>query len=145
MKRALVLSLLLLVATAVPLLPACTVAKVVATPVAAVRDVIDIPLAVIATTGDRLATEGKPHTGETSAYAGYLANSGPGIGVGIDVTSPVGYLLKWCFAPLDYLLCRSFAPMWSGSTPIKEERQSWNSFLWPNLRSLWHTEPPAGT
>jgi len=126
--------------------------KVVATPVAAVRDIVDIPFASGATFFNYLADNTGSSFGRTSSQSGYGWDSssgwGPRLGMSIDVTSPSCRLFSYVLAAPDYLISRSFCGSLKGKSPFKKseeinifgrevETQTWGEFLFPNLNELW--------
>lgn len=122
---------------ALPLLcsTGCTTAKVIATPITVVRDVVDIPFASIANLFEYWSSQIQP--GPPSV----------GIGVGLGGVSPtvgfnLGYYvfkpLSWIFGGADYLVCRSLYPCWpAGISPWKRPADSIGSLYFPNTRYMW--------
>ena len=118
--------------------------KVIATPVAIVRDVVDVPLATTATFFNYLSDASKDRTGEIESNSGYgwtrsggQWNSGFGLGASVDITSPVSKLLSRVIGASDYVLCRSFVDSVDGRSSIKGRHESWRDFLFPNMDALW--------
>jgi hypothetical protein len=129
--------------------------KIAATPVAAVRDVVDIPFASGATFFNYVADNSGNSFGKTSSQSGYGWNSdngwGPSLGMSVDITSPVCRLLSYTLAAPDYLVSRSLCGSLKGKSPFKKseelsifrkevETQTWGEFLFPNLNELWAEE-----
>jgi hypothetical protein len=113
--------------------------KVIATPVAVARDVVDLPLTSIANFGEYLAESSAYRTGNTDSGLGYGFGKGGGLGLGMsmDLTSPFGKLISWIFALPDYLLTRSFCGSLEGESPWKKYTEDWSDHLFPNYQELW--------
>jgi hypothetical protein len=125
--------------------------KVIATPVAVVRDIVDIPFASTATFFNYLGDATKQDTGRTHSNSGYgwtrsggSWNPGFGLGASTDITSPFAKLMAGVLGAPDYLACRSFCGSAKGKSPWKkyEEDQTWKEFLFPNMNSLWAEPKP---
>ena len=125
-----------------------TTAKVIATPVAVVRDVVDLPLASIATGCKCLADIRGGRPGPVESYSGYGWNSnggwGPGLGMSVDITGPFMRALQYIVGVPDYIVCRSLYPNFpKGASPWKKcgyfdgESETWGEFLFPNTGALW--------
>jgi len=130
MKRLNLVNLVL--AAGLALSPGCVVVKSVVTPFAAVRDVLDIPLASTATFFNYLGDSGKGNTGNTQVGPTY-GRGGVGVGASMDLTYPVGKIMAGVIGIPDYLACR--LPM--SKSPWKKPYDKWGDFLFPNLNSLW--------
>ncbi len=112
-----------------------TAGKVVLTPLTAVRDVIDVPLASLANVFEYWAER---------ANRDPQPNVGVGTG-GISAGISLGYYglkpISWLFGGIDYLVCRSLWPEWpTGISPWKEPDDSVGSIYFPNTKTLWGIE-----
>ena len=107
--------------------------KHVLTPVAVARDVVDIPLVSMANFWNYVGEAGKDNFGKTDSYTYWSNRHGPGIGVTVDVTYPVGKILSGGFGVVDWVACRSFL----GESPWRPAEEKWPSYLFPNTKALW--------
>ena len=125
-----------------------TTARVIATPVAVARDVVDLPLASIASGCKYMADlrGGRPGPVESHSGYGWTSNNGwgPGLGVSADITGPFMRAMQYVFGVPDYLICRSLYPDFpKGVSPWKKfeyfdrESETWGEFLFPNTGALW--------
>jgi hypothetical protein len=126
-----------------------TALKVAATPVALVRDVVDIPLASGVTFFDYVAEGKKEDLGNTESRSGYgwTKNGGDswhggwGLGVSMDLTYPFGKFMSGVLAVPDYVVSRSLCGSLEGKSPWKKndeiEDQTWGEYLFPNMNELW--------
>jgi hypothetical protein len=123
-----------------------TPVKVVATPIAVVRDVVDLPLASGTTFFNNVAEGSRADLGNTQSGMGYGWQNrgngwhgGPGIGLSMDLTYPFCKLFSGILAVPDYLLSRSLCGSAAGKSPWLdyENRQTWGEYLFPNMNSLW--------
>lgn len=111
--------------------------KVVVTPVAVVRDVVDVPLTGIASFINTGAESTRSSLGRPSAGVGW-GLGGPTAGVGLDLSYIVGKAFAYTIGGVDYILCRSLWPNPpQGVTPFKPRGESWGSHLFPNTETLW--------
>ena len=111
--------------------------RVAATPLTAVRDVVDAPLVTIANLSEAGAHKTKPDSLMPSAGVGY-GLGGPTAGLSLNVTY---FLLKgfsYLFGGTDYVIARSLYPNFPrGISPWKDKEDSWGSLYFPNTRVLW--------
>jgi hypothetical protein len=106
-----------------------TPVKVVATPVAVVRDVVDLPFATMGTGCKYVARATRPNLGR--GHTDFRT------GASVDITSPFFYLLAYSFGVPDYVISRSFVGGWKGVSPFKKGYDDWGEFYFPNTRELW--------
>lgn len=119
------------------------ISKGVLTPITITRDVIDLPLATMATFWNDVGESGKERFGQTTLFGGggYYHGYGGGTGAEIDITYPVGKILGYTFGLVDYVSCRSLYPNFpNGKSPLKNESEKWGKFLFPNTQELWKAE-----
>lgn len=110
--------------------------KVVATPVAAVRDGVDLFLAPVA--------DSTYHLGRDALKNSDAFCSDGRIGFNIDF-SPLIYLpISGATGTVDYFACRSLVDSYEGLSPWRSDKSygdfgtpSINDTLFPNLTSLW--------
>jgi hypothetical protein len=131
---------------------ATTPVKVVCTPLAVARDIVDLPFATLGSACKKVgATRSGIAPSDVRSGFGYGYNSiggwGPGLGISVDVTGPAMRGLSYVFGVPDYLVCRSIYPNFpKGVSPwIKidsygETDEPWGEFLFPNTRALWKEE-----
>ena len=103
--------------------------KVALTPVAIVRDIVDIPLTVTANGIYSLSN----HSGQRDMFNYHGLKSGEKFSInqfGVEATSDL-------FGGLDYLLCRSLIPFPEGTTLWKEDSSTWREYLFPNTHAIW--------
>lgn len=126
-------------------LPACsglpTAARVVVTPFAVVRDIVDAPLVSLTNVFQTWADHSSPIP---SVGVGVTAGSGgvrPGIGIGLGfyIWTP----LSWIFGGVDWIVGRSIWPGWPTGhhSPWKTRQETWGSLYFPSTRELWRDEP----
>lgn len=114
-----------------------TTGKVVVTPIAAVRDVVDVPFTGIASFLNHGADSTKESLGRPNASAGW-GLGGPTAGFGIDFSYIVGKAIAYTFGGVDYIVCRSIFPNFpAGVSPFKKKDETWGSHLWPNIQGVW--------
>lgn len=113
------------------------------TPIAVIRDIVDIPFASLTTFWANVAESGKGRTGDTDVHGGWDSRSGTGVGAGIDITYPAGWTFSAIFGTVDYIVCRSLYPCpVEGVSPWKEEKEKWwSQYFFPNTRALWSKHP----
>src|SRR3989344_490948 len=126
----------LVLAAGLALTPGCVVVKTIATPFAAVRDVVDIPFSSTSTflcdlgvnaeeDANRSYGSGPDQTPELEKSYTYLGHT--------QSSGPLFWVASCVFALPDYLLCR--VPL--KRSPWKDPRYNWGSFFFPNIKYLW--------
>lgn len=119
-----------------------TTGKVVVTPVAVARDVVDAPLVSVANGFDYFASETRPARAP-GAGVGWSWRGGFNFGIGYDISHFLFTGIAWTVGGVDYVVCRSLWPNFPGGvSPIRHEGQSWGSLYFPNTRVLWGDHRP---
>ena len=114
-----------------------TTGKVIVTPIAAVRDVVDVPLTATASFLNKGTDSTKESLGRPNASAGW-GLGGPTAGFGIDFSYIVGKAIAYTIGGVDYIVCRSLFPNFpAGVNPMKKKEERWKDHLWPNLQGVW--------
>jgi hypothetical protein len=118
------------------------IGRVVATPIVAVRDVVDVPLVSLSSVfnmwGDRVDPFQPPTPGISWTF---------GRGLDFGIAYGLGYFvfkgLTGVIGGVDYVACRSLYPAWPvGLRPWKKKNQKWSDLYFPGLRALWGDHPP---
>ncbi len=126
--------------------------KVVATPIAVARDLVDVPLTTIATSVDNFADKFKGPSelpknrgypwGRPSAYYpyqpwGYSSWGNENVGDAAPLFEGIVRLCGFCFAAPDYIISRSGTPDLYGSNPYKSHEKDWSDHFFINTKTLW--------
>ena len=121
--------------------------KVALTPIAVVRDVLDVPITLAATGIDNYSNINRQRK-DCNLVANMFQYKGFKEKEDLDLCQFSAELITDFIGSADYLACRSFAPGPEGKSPWKNDDKTWKEHLFPNMKAIWnlptYTDPFTG-